>query len=138
MGFAGLWACLGRSPSTVPDRTRRRAFTARASAGSPTWSDYVVELDALKIDGPDALTIASRSVGGNGAPHWVIGGWGNQTCALEVLTDFSAGGANRLEKRLAAFLLTIGRVYHLRLEVRGARVRAWTPAVRRWTSGSTT
>ncbi len=95
---------------------------ARALAGDDAWADYAVDFDFQKIDGPDAVMVVFRAVDGRGGLQWTLGGWGNTAAKLQVLGDLGGAGVQDIESTRAALSLEAGRTYHVRLEVRGARV----------------
>ncbi|HHV54653.1 MAG TPA: DUF1080 domain-containing protein [Firmicutes bacterium] len=55
----------------------------RAFGGDETWSDYVLELSARKIQGAEGFLIIFRARDGRNFYWWNIGGWVNSRHAVE-------------------------------------------------------
>lgn len=82
--------------------------------------NYTIELDAEKTGGREGFLIAFNVRDQNNYCWWNLGGWNNSQHAVEVCSQ----GTKRTVASTAGYLEN-GRVYHLKIEVIGQKVKCY-------------
>ena len=89
--------------------------------GDPTWTDYVVELEAQRTGGSEGALVAFR-VQDEQNFHWVnFGGWGNNQHGLE--TEIKGSRGLTLERKTGS--METGRWYRIRIVAQGAHFKIY-------------
>lgn len=115
--------------------SRPRSFTARdglliqraseenprATVGEPTWTDYTVEVKALKTAGDEGFLVLARADDKGNYVWFNVGGWGNSRTSIERQTD---AGKEEIGKS-ADFRVESDRWYDLKLEVKGDEIKGY-------------
>ena len=92
-----------------------------ALAGDPKWGDYNIALKARKIGGREGFLVLWHAPTGDNYHWWNIGGWNNTLARCER----ASGGDREAYGPSKPFVVETNRLYDLRLEVRGNRVRGF-------------
>ena len=88
--------------------------------GDPVWTDYDLELEAMRFEGGNGFGIGFRMANDSNFANAEFGGWGNKFHGLEVTVN---GKEKILMSRESAVLPN--QWYRVKLEVRGPRVRVF-------------
>jgi hypothetical protein len=115
----------GRGPVTVTNgeillRTGYMTGITYTNTKSLLRMDYEIELEARRVDGSDFFCGLTFPVGTN-VCSFVVGGWGGSLVGLSSL-DGSDAANNETAKSME---FKQNQWYHLRVQVRPNRIRAW-------------
>ncbi len=86
-------------------------------------SDYIYTLEAEKLSGEEGFLIPFAVQSSTENYFWNLGGWGNTVSCLQQITP--EGKTGQILKTVSDFTVETGRVYRLRVEVRGTRVQCF-------------
>ncbi len=92
----------------------------RATAGSPTWTDYTYTVRARKLAGAEGFLIMFRVRGDGDFYWWNLGGWNNTRHAIEK----AVGGAKTILVEQPGSI-EAGRWYDIKVELAGDRIRCY-------------
>ena len=96
------------------------ATDARSTAGSATWTDYTLDLDATKTAGAEGFLVMFGVKDTGNYYWWNLGGWGNTTSAVEKAT-----GGGRTTIATSPDTIETGRTYHLKIVLQGRTVKLY-------------
>lgn len=82
--------------------------------------EYTIEVDATKTGGQEGFLIAFYYQNANNYCWWNLGGWGNTKHCIEQCVN---GSKSQFDMRDGQ--LETGRTYHLRIDVKGQRIRCY-------------
>ena len=114
------WNLLGDSADwNVRDGALRQTAEGefiRAIAGSRDWTDYTLTLKARKLSGEEGFLILFRIFGDNDRTWWNIGGWVNESDAVET-------AGNILDRKPGH--IETDRWYDIKVVVNGNNVKCY-------------
>lgn len=93
----------------------------RATIGDKDWADYILTLKARKRGGAEGFLIMFHVQDPQNWFWWNLGGWGNNTHAIEQCVG---GGKSTLGRSVAGKIET-GRWYDIKIELTGSGVRCY-------------
>ena len=108
----GKWEVVGGVLRQTSEEENVRALVV----GDTFEGDHTLTLKARKLGGREGFLVIFGSPGDETKSWWNLGGWGNTRHALEVPDGASTPVAGSIEP---------GRWYDIRVEVRGATVKAY-------------
>ncbi|MEV6237610.1 alpha-L-arabinofuranosidase C-terminal domain-containing protein [Lentzea sp. NPDC051838] len=120
-GTDAKWAKSGRGAWNVVNgayvQSDAAAEDTLVTAGSRDWSDYTLQVKATKQSGREGFLVAFGVQDTGNYYWWNLGGWNNTQSAVEK----ASGGAKNTVLTNGTRIET-GRVYDVRVEVRGRHV----------------
>ncbi len=88
--------------------------------GESNWTDYDLEVEALRVEGVDGFGIGFRMADRDNFLMANFGGWNNSRHGVEVTTE---GDVKVLPSSVAPAAIDAGRWYRVRVEARGSQFK---------------
>lgn len=95
--------------------------------GDAGWTDYTLTVKAEILDGNEGFLIPICVENSKNSIFWNIGGWGNTVSCLQTVSGGSKSG--QVDGTVRSLTLKKNRVYELKVEVSGSRIRCYLDGI---------
>ena len=87
------------------------------------WTDYTLTVDGTVLGGAEGFLIPVAVQDEENHIFWNIGGWGNTTSCLQIVSGGTKGG--QVSGTVQSIRLDHNRAYQIRVSVTGKRIQCW-------------